>query len=71
MSLKYSFAVASLLMSSSYFLYNITEKSQCFWFILGGLTIGSFVGIFFYIFLAYACNKLVENTSNNIRKALK
>jgi hypothetical protein len=57
---KYGFAIGTLLVSSSAYLYNTTGRTECFWFILGSLTLGCAVGTFLYAMSAYWMNKLVE-----------
>jgi hypothetical protein len=57
---KYGFAIGTLLLSSSAYLYNVTGKTECFWFILSSLTLGSLVGTFLYCLSAYFGNKVFE-----------
>lgn len=70
MNLKYIFSILVLLFFSSFFLYDITGKTECFWYILGGLAFGSFIGMGIYISLACVCIKLFEN-NYIIKKTLK
>lgn len=56
---KYGFAIAALLFSSSMYLYDTTGKSECFWYILGTMTMGSIVGTALYFLTAYWGNKIL------------
>jgi len=55
---KYGFAITALLVSSSVYLYDTTGKTECFWFILGSMTLGSLVGTALYFLTAYWGNKI-------------
>jgi hypothetical protein len=55
---KYGFAITALLVSSSVYLYNTTGKTECFWFILGSMTLGSLVGTALYFLTIYWGNKI-------------
>lgn len=55
---KYGFAIAALLFSSSMYLYDTTGKTECFWYILGTMTLGSLFGTALYFFSAYWGNKI-------------
>jgi hypothetical protein len=69
-NLKYIFSIVVLLLSSSFFLYDITGRTECFWYILGGVVFGSFIGMGIYISLACVCIKIFEN-NYIIKKTLK
>jgi|LakMenEpi03Aug12_release.lakeMendotaPanAssembly.Ray.scaffolds.fasta_scaffold91987_6 hypothetical protein len=69
-NLKYIFSIVVLLLSSSFFLYDITGRTECFWYILGGVAFGSFIGMGIYISLACVCIKIFEN-NYIIKKTLK
>lgn len=56
---KYGFAISALLVSSSVYLYNTTGRTECFWFILGSMTLGSLVGTALYCLSAYWGNKIL------------
>jgi membrane protein DedA with SNARE-associated domain len=62
---KYGFAIAALLFSSSMYLYDTTGKSECFWFILGSMTLGSLVGTTLYFLSAYWGNKFFNKLTIN------
>lgn len=53
LKLKYAFAVVSLLLLSSTYLYHVTGRSDCFWEILGLLAFGSC--FFSVMFISMAC----------------
>jgi hypothetical protein len=57
---KYGFAIAALLFSSSMYLYDTTGKTECFWYILGTMTLGSIVGTALYFLTAYWGNKILS-----------
>lgn len=64
LQMKYIFAVFIMFFSSSVFLYNITGKTECFWFILALLILGSILGIFTYAFLFYITDSLFIKYKN-------
>jgi membrane protein DedA with SNARE-associated domain len=47
--IKYSSVIFGMLVLSSSYIYNITDKTINFYLLLGGMTIGCFVGIAIYI----------------------
>lgn len=60
LTIKYFFAVITVWLTTSTFLYNMTGKSECFWFILFNISALSIFGIFLYACLGIIGNRLIK-----------
>jgi bacteriorhodopsin len=60
LTIKYFFTVISVWLMTSTFLYNITGKSEGFWFIMLNISILSMFGIFLYAFIGAVGNKFLK-----------
>ena len=59
-SIKYIVSIISVWLISSAYLYNITGKSECFWFILFNMSALSIFGIMLYACIGFIGNKLLK-----------
>lgn len=58
LKLKYAFAIFTVLLGYSGWLYAVTGKTECFWYILSGLTSGAVMGGTLFYMATHYGNKV-------------
>jgi hypothetical protein len=57
---KYIAAIVLVILFTSGLIYEITDRTNSFYFILSGISLGSFLGVGFYCLLAHYGYRLVS-----------